>query len=339
MRASDIMSTMVVSVRPETPLRDVARLLLEHGISAVPVLDDRGGVVGMVSEGDLIARDDPEREARRDWWLSLVAEHEAIGAELIETLNHHSRTARDVMSAPVVVVSEATPARDIARLLSTHQIKRVPVVRDSRVVGIVSRADLLRGFAGEEAAPAEAHHGRSDLLGVLGGVFSRLDERFGHGGHHPPDEAASAHGAPAAGAKADDLRALVAEFDQRKAEKSDKVRRAAAERQQDMVKTLMDQHVGDEGWAVILRRAHEAASAGAKEVLVLRFPSDLCSDGGRAVNAPLPDWPKTLRGEAAELYLRWERELKPKGFRMTARVLDFPGGMPGDIGLFLDWSD
>jgi len=72
--------------------------------------------------------------------------------------------------------------------------------------------------------------------------------------------------------------------------------------------------------------------------MLLRLPSQLCSDGDRAVNAPRADWPKTLRGEAAEIYLRWERDLKPHGFGISARVLDFPGGMPGDIGLFLVWG-
>ena len=73
--------------------------------------------------------------------------------------------------------------------------------------------------------------------------------------------------------------------------------------------------------------------------MLLRFPHDLCSDGGRAVNVPEPDWPKTLRGEAAEVFLRWERELKSRGFRLVARILDFPGGFPGDIGLFLVWGE
>jgi hypothetical protein len=72
--------------------------------------------------------------------------------------------------------------------------------------------------------------------------------------------------------------------------------------------------------------------------MLLRFPSQLCSDGGRAINVTEPDWPATLRGEAAEIYLRWERHLKPHGFHLTARVLEFPGGMPGDIGLFLSWG-
>ena len=76
-----------------------------------------------------------------------------------------------------------------------------------------------------------------------------------------------------------------------------------------------------------------------KECLLLRFPNELCTDGGRAIDVMEEAWPATLRGEAAELYLRWERELKPRGFRLAARVLEYPGGMPGDIGLFLVWGE
>jgi len=72
--------------------------------------------------------------------------------------------------------------------------------------------------------------------------------------------------------------------------------------------------------------------------LLLRFPSQVCSDGGRAVNVPDPGWPSTLRGEAAEIYLRWSHDLQPQGFHLSARVVDFPDGMPGDIGMFLVWG-
>ena len=67
--------------------------------------------------------------------------------------------------------------------------------------------------------------------------------------------------------------------------------------------------------------------------MLLRLPSQLCSDGGGAVNAARADWPQTLRGDAMEVYLRWERDLKPYGFGISANVLDFPAGVPGDIGL------
>jgi hypothetical protein len=102
---------------------------------------------------------------------------------------------------------------------------------------------------------------------------------------------------------------------------------------------LVQEHIDEESWRRLLHQAREAAELGAKEFLLLRFPSGLCSDGGREINAPLPEWPKTLRGEAAEIYLRWERDLKPRGFHLAARVLDFPGGMPGDVGLFLVWGE
>ncbi|HUC11561.1 MAG TPA: CBS domain-containing protein [Stellaceae bacterium] len=152
--ARDIMTTAVFSVGPETPIRDIARLLLDHGISAVPVVDPNGRPVGMVSEGDLVGRNEADRLARRDWWLTLLAEGEALSPEFVNYLRRDGRLARDVMTAPVVTVDEGTQATEIARLLEAHRIKRVPVVHDGRVIGIVSRADLLRALAAAESGPA-----------------------------------------------------------------------------------------------------------------------------------------------------------------------------------------
>jgi hypothetical protein len=120
--------------------------------------------------------------------------------------------------------------------------------------------------------------------------------------------------------------------------KSAESREAAAAARRRTVQQLAGHHIGEETWQNLLHRAREAAQHGEKEFMLLRFPHDLCSDGGRAINVPEPEWPKTLRGEAAEIYLRWERELKPKGFSLGARVLEFPNGFPGDIGLFLVWG-
>jgi len=80
------------------------------------------------------------------------------------------------------------------------------------------------------------------------------------------------------------------------------------------------------------------AQKGADEHLLLRFPSEICSDHGRAVNAPDPSWPTTLRGLAAQVFMRWKNELRSHGFGLHARVLEFPDGLPGDIGLFLAWG-
>ena len=89
----------------------------------------------------------------------------------------------------------------------------------------------------------------------------------------------------------------------------------------------------------MLQNARAAAESGKAEYMLLRFPNQLCIDSGRAITNAESGWPGTLRGEAAELYLRWERELKPQGFSLYACVLEFPDGKPGDIGLFLTWSE
>ena len=144
MNARDVMTRAVVSVHPDTPVREIARLLLDKGISAVPVVDNNGTPIGIVSEGDLIRRDQAAREARREWWLETLAEGEQLSPEFLAWLNSQKRAARAIMSAPVITVSEGTEVGEIARLLVAHRIKRVPVVRDGRLVGIVAREDLLR---------------------------------------------------------------------------------------------------------------------------------------------------------------------------------------------------
>ncbi len=335
------MTKDVVSVSQDTPVREVARALLSHHVSAVPVVDASGAPVGMVSEGDLIGRSERERAARRDWWLALLAEGEELNADFVAGLNHPERTARDVMSAPVISVTESTAAAEIAALLAQYRIKRVPVVHDGKVVGIVSRADLLRALAGEEmphrAAPAPVARTRS----LLAEALATLDHHFfGHhdeGGSGPA--AGQRHARAEGGLSVADFRALVSGFEHRKFELADAARHAAAERRSEKVKELIDEHVRNENWNTLLHHAREAAERGEREFQLLRFPSDLCSDRGRAINAGLPDWPQTLRGEAAELYVRWENDLKPRGFHLAARVLDFPRGMPGDVGLFLSWGE
>ncbi len=339
MQAREFMTKDPVTVSPDTPTPEVARLLLAHGISAAPVVDDGGTPIGMVSEGDLLGRDEADRQARRDWWLMLLAEGEALHPDFLATLRNPQLTAREVMSAPVVRITETTEAREIARLLEEYRIKRVPVVRDDRIVGIVSRADLLRAFTAEHSASHGSGH-ISERPGVVGEIISAIDARFSH------KNAAVAAGAPRerlptaaeAGLTVTDFRALAADFEHHNVQHQEEARRSAAEQHHHRVKELIDHHVTDESWRSILHHAREAAAHGEKELMLLRFPADLCTDRGRAINAPLPDWPRTLRGEAAEIYLRWERDLKPGGFHLAVRVLDFPGGFPGDIGLFLAWD-
>jgi hypothetical protein len=136
-----------------------------------------------------------------------------------------------------------------------------------------------------------------------------------------------------------DFRRLTADHENQEMQDRRTQRRIAAEGRRRRVAELIEHHISDESWRSLIHQARVAAEHGEREFQLLRFPNQLCSDGGRAVNVAEPNWPATLRGEAAEIYLRWERDLKPHGFRLAARVLDFPDGMPGDIGLLLAWEE
>ena len=92
------------------------------------------------------------------------------------------------------------------------------------------------------------------------------------------------------------------------------------------------------GHTVACAEARNAAGAGQREFMLIRFPSRLCSDGGRAINAPDQRWPETLRGEPADVFQRWRAELQPQGFQVAAQIVDFPDGLPGDAALFLMWG-
>jgi len=145
MRAADIMSAPVISVGPDTSVKEIAALLFEKRISAVPVLEE-GRLIGLVSEGDLLRRKEigTDRAARGgSWWLRMFN----VDPTPAEYVKSHARRAQDVMTRDVVTVAPETPAAEIATLLESRSIKRVPVVRDGQLVGIVSRANLVQALA------------------------------------------------------------------------------------------------------------------------------------------------------------------------------------------------
>jgi CBS domain-containing protein len=152
MNAAQVMTHPPVSAGPTMSVREIAKLLLQHGISAVPVVDTSGAVLGIVSEGDLVRRSDVGRDDRASWWVQMLAEGEDLAPEFLAYVRSGDRLARDLMTREVVTVEEGTPLPEIARLLEEHRIKRVPVLRQGRMVGIVSRADLVRALTHEEEA-------------------------------------------------------------------------------------------------------------------------------------------------------------------------------------------
>jgi CBS domain-containing protein len=157
MLAKDVMTTPALAVTPDTDVQAVAELLLECRISAVPVVDEDGRVCGIVSEGDLINRADAGTRHRRSWWLEMLRGSEEQARDFLRS---RGRRVKDVMTSDVVAAAEDTPLADIAALLEKHRIKRVPVLRDGKIVGIVSRADLLQGFARSEPAWPTLHDDR-----------------------------------------------------------------------------------------------------------------------------------------------------------------------------------
>ena len=114
--------------------------------------------------------------------------------------------------------------------------------------------------------------------------------------------------------------------------------RAAAERRLEEVRAMIEHHTSDRRWRELLLHARHAARIGAVESLLLRFPSGQCTDGGRAINVGDNKWPETLTGASADVYRIWRDELQPKGFDVTARILEYPHGNLGDAGLFLSWK-
>ena len=159
MQARDLMTTEVVTVPPDASAREIGKVLLEHRISAVPVVDASGVVLGMVSEGDLLGHrgKQADKDRARSWWLTLFAEGEQLSPEFVNQLGSIELAARALMRSPMITVEESAYDGEIAQILEKYSIKRVPVLRDGRMVGIVSRADLVRGLAGLWKPAAAAH--------------------------------------------------------------------------------------------------------------------------------------------------------------------------------------
>lgn len=143
MNAADVMVTNVITVHPDASVKEIAEILLANRISALPVVDKGGSLVGIVSEADLIHRAEVGTERPSSWWLEFLAGKEALAQDFIKS---HARRAADVMTRRVITVTADTPLPRIVSLLEKHRIKRVPVVDNGKVIGIVSRANLVQAL-------------------------------------------------------------------------------------------------------------------------------------------------------------------------------------------------
>ncbi|MBW6392504.1 MULTISPECIES: CBS domain-containing protein [Halomonadaceae] len=174
MQAVDVMTPNVITVPPDADVREIARLLLENNISAVPVVDAEDKVLGIVSEGDLMRRVENGSEAPKSWWLKTFFTGGNSASEYVKT---HARKAHEIMTRDLITIGEDEPLHRVAKLLEKHHIKRVPVVRDGKLVGIVSRANLLRGFSA--TAPDAETPVTSDDRQIRDAILKEVDENTG----------------------------------------------------------------------------------------------------------------------------------------------------------------
>ena len=194
MIASDVMTRNVISVPPDATVAEAVELMLERGISGLLVVDASGTLAGIVTEGDLLRRDELGTERRRSWWLRLIASPGRQAADFTRT---HGRRVADVMTHDVVSVDAGAALEEIVALMEEHRIKRVPVLEGDRVVGVVSRADLLRALsvaarehgaaAADDGTIRDAHpgHAGARALGAADDAERHRGERRGRSvGHH-----------------------------------------------------------------------------------------------------------------------------------------------------------
>jgi CBS-domain-containing membrane protein len=168
MKAVDVMVRDVVTVTPDTDVAEAVRLLGEHDVSALPVVDKDGTVVGIISEGDLLRREEIGTEKHRPWWIEAVTPAATLAHEFAKS---HGQRVEEVMSTEVVSASEDTPLDEIATLLEKHRIKRVPIIKEGKLVGIVSRSNLIQALASAQIGVHPAIEAdrtiRSELLSRL----------------------------------------------------------------------------------------------------------------------------------------------------------------------------
>lgn len=155
MRAADLMSRNIVSVPPEMPVAQAAGCMLQYRISGLPVLDPSGRLVGILTEGDLLRRPELGTDRKRPRWAEFFLSPGTLAQEYVQS---HGRRVADVMTSDPVTVGPDTSLEEIVSLMNEHRIKRVPVVQEGVLVGIISRADILRALSATLSRKSDDEH-------------------------------------------------------------------------------------------------------------------------------------------------------------------------------------
>ena len=171
MNVSDVMTRKVLSVKPEETVEHAANLMLRHGISGLFVVDDKNTLVGVVTEGDLLRRDEIGTQRHRPWWLRVLV---SPGRQALDFTHTHGRRVSDVMTPEVITVTPATPLEDVVETMEKQRIKRVAVIEDGHMVGVVARSDLMRALLTRvrDAKPAET---QTDDRSIRAAIMAAMD--------------------------------------------------------------------------------------------------------------------------------------------------------------------
>jgi len=333
-RASDVMTSPVVTIGPDETARAAAEAMLRLHVSGLPVVDHEGKPLGVVSESDFRFSDAETRGRKREAWVAILGGGQDIAENYLDALEREGDKVRQIMSSPALCVDQDAPIEEVADLMTRHRVKRLLVLRLGAVVGVITRADLLHFFAPQARRPrmpvsAEALETlREDIRTTL------LKLRPPAPPQPPPSHAEAPEGAITAAS----LKEMVNAFERNKSKLHEDALRQSREKRDELVRSLLSARVTDAELAQLMAQAREAARRGETGVTALVFPAALCIDGGRAINQPDPEWPATLRGKAADFFMRWDKELRPLGFALSARIASFPDGFPGDAELSLVWG-
>jgi CBS domain-containing protein len=160
MKASDVMTLNVISVTPNTPILHAARVMLQKNISGLPVITANGDLVGIVTERDFLRRRETGTQRHRSRWIEFLLGPGKLAEEYVRT---SGRKVHEVMTPVVHTVTEDTSLEEVVRLMERHHIKRVPVVRGTRVVGIITRANLMRALVKSALQPEPVSAGDKEI--------------------------------------------------------------------------------------------------------------------------------------------------------------------------------
>lgn len=175
MKAYDIMTTRVATTRADAPIAEAIRVMLQRRVSGLPVVDAGGRLVGIVTEGDFMRRSETSTERHRPRWLEFILGPHRLADEYVRS---HARTVEDVMTRDVATIDDYASIDTIVRLMEKRRVKRLPVVRDGRVAGMISRADLMRALARLTAkSPSPPDHSFANDAKIRKAILTEMDRQ------------------------------------------------------------------------------------------------------------------------------------------------------------------